>query len=843
MKKFFSVLIFISLVILNNAWAQRKIVSKEADEKKVEIINGIETTTVTLRPNASSRWTGEVWKAALGNCGINDGPIKGGPGSLGANSRGWALWNTSSIPNNAIIVSATIEAYCNQTSSSSSHRIYVKQLLSDPRIGDASTLYNNIGASSTIFASNWNAMTSVGYSTVSYNSSGISALQSAVASGYGYHGVGFMENGENDPSGIIDGWNWSGGSSPEPMLHVSYTLPPTLFPDLTVQNISVTPTQIQPGGSISVSCQVKNIGNGTAGTSRVGYYFAATCSASMVYLGDDGVVSLDPNETSNENETLTIPTNTAPGIYYVIFVADYQNSVPESNENNNKACGDAFFEVLSPTPEIQVNPTSLAFGNVNIGSCSSQQSYSLSGSNLTSEIVIHSPSGFEISGNGVTGWGNWLYYTPSNGSVSATIYVRFCPTLVQNYSGNITHSSSGASQKNVSVSGSGTEVPPNSPSNLNATAQSSTQINLSWTDNSNNESGFKIERKNGSSGNWSEIAQVATNTTSYSDNNLTPNTQYCYQVRAYNSAGNSNYSNESCATTSDVPPNDPTNLSATAQSSTQINLSWTDNSDNETGFKIEQKSGSSGNWSEIAQVAANTTSYSDNNLTPNTQYCYQVRAYNSAGNSNYSNESCATTSDVPPNPPTNLSVTPQSSTQINLSWTDNSNNESGFKIERKEGSGGAWSEIAQIGANTTTYNDNNLTPNTQYFYRVRAYNSIGNSDYTNEAWAIISSVKDLQMISGLPEKYMLSQNYPNPFNPTSTIVFGIAEESNVHLKVYDLLGNEVISLLSGETLPAGYYKYSLNAENLSSGIYIYSVTVLSSNGHAFKDTKKMILIK
>ena len=99
------------------------------------------------------------------------------------------------------------------------------------------------------------------------------------------------------------------------------------------------------------------------------------------------------------------------------------------------------------------------------------------------------------------------------------------------------------------------------------------------------------------------------------------------------------------------------------------------------------------------------------------------------------------------------------------------------------------------------------------------------------------------MISGLPEKYMLSQNYPNPFNPTSTIVFGIAEESNVHLKVYDLLGNEVISLLSGETLPAGYYKYSLNAENLSSGIYIYSVTVLSSNGHAFKDTKKMILIK
>ncbi len=709
------------------------------------------------------------------------------------------------------------------------------------------------------------------------------------------------------------------------------------LPDLVVQNISVSSTQVQAGETISASCTVRNIGAGGATSSRVGYYLASNCNNVMEYLGDDAVSSLDPNQGSNENETLTIPANTTPGVYYLVFVADYENSVPESDENNNKTCGDAFFNVVSPTPGITVDPSSLDFGNVVVGSCSSPQSYIISGSNLTSPIEIHSPTGFEISSNGLTGWGNYLSYSSPSGDVSATVYSRFCPENVQGYNGNITHTSSGATQKNVSVSGNGTEVPPNSPSNLNATTHSSTQINLSWTDNSSSETGFKIERKTGSGGAWNEIAQVGDNTTTYSDNNLTPDTQYCYQVRAYNTAGNSNYSNESCATTSDVPPNPPTNLSTTAHSSTQINLSWTDNSNNETGFKIERKTGSGGAWNEIAQVGDNTTTYSDNNLTPDTQYCYLVRAYNSVGNSDYSNEACATTFDVPPIPPTNLSATAQSSTQINLSWTDNADNETGFKIERKTGSNGTWNDMDSVGANTTTYSDNNLTANTEYCYRVRTYNSVGNSNYTNESCAttydvppipptnlsataqsstqinlswtdnssnetgfkierktgssgnwseiaqvgadtttfsdnnlttntqlcfrvrafnsvgysdysnencvIISSVKDLEMISGVPEKHLLSQNYPNPFNPTSTIVFGLAEESNVHLKVYDMLGNEVMSLLSGETLPAGYYQYSLNAENLSSGIYLYSVTVVSSNGLAFRDTKKMLLIK
>jgi subtilisin family serine protease len=88
---------------------------------------------------------------------------------------------------------------------------------------------------------------------------------------------------------------------------------------------------------------------------------------------------------------------------------------------------------------------------------------------------------------------------------------------------------------------------------------------------------------------------------------------------------------------------------------------------------------------------------------------------------------------VLPDAPSGLSATSVSSSVIKLSWTDNSDNESGFKIERKEGESGSFSEIATVAANSTSYNDSGLSTSTAYQYRVRAYNSLGASGYSNEA--------------------------------------------------------------------------------------------------------------
>src|SRR5882672_1031017 len=96
-------------------------------------------------------------------------------------------------------------------------------------------------------------------------------------------------------------------------------------------------------------------------------------------------------------------------------------------------------------------------------------------------------------------------------------------------------------------------------------------------------------------------------------------------------------------------PDPPSNLVASAVSTSQINLNWADNSGNEDGFKIERWNG--GSYSQINTVGANVTTYADSGLAASTTYSYRIRAYNSAGDSSYSNESSATTLTPPPPPP------------------------------------------------------------------------------------------------------------------------------------------------------------------------------------------------
>jgi murein tripeptide amidase MpaA len=186
-------------------------------------------------------------------------------------------------------------------------------------------------------------------------------------------------------------------------------------------------------------------------------------------------------------------------------------------------------------------------------------------------------------------------------------------------------------------------------------------------------------------------------------------------------------------------PADPSNLTASAASASQINLAWTDGSANELGFKIERCAGAGcANFTQVATVAANATSYANTGLAGSTTYSYRVRAYNGAGDSGYTNTASATTPAAPalPAAPTNLSAAAISRSQINLAWTDNATNEDGYKIERCKGSTcTSFSQIATVGANTTAYSNTGLAKNTTYRYRVRAYNASGNSAYSNIASA------------------------------------------------------------------------------------------------------------
>jgi len=111
------------------------------------------------------------------------------------------------------------------------------------------------------------------------------------------------------------------------------------------------------------------------------------------------------------------------------------------------------------------------------------------------------------------------------------------------------------------------------------------------------------------------------------------------------------------------------------------------------------------------------------------------------------------------------------------------------------------------------------------------------------ATSVLTNVSVLNDL--MPIEYSLSQNYPNPFNPATTIQFGLPEASNVSLKIYDVLGREVATLVN-ENLSPGYFNYSWHAGGLASGMYIYRITALSLNGEkkqVFNQVKKLLLLR
>ncbi|MBN1674123.1 MAG: lamin tail domain-containing protein [Kiritimatiellae bacterium] len=179
------------------------------------------------------------------------------------------------------------------------------------------------------------------------------------------------------------------------------------------------------------------------------------------------------------------------------------------------------------------------------------------------------------------------------------------------------------------------------------------------------------------------------------------------------------------------PPAAPANLAASAASTTRINLTWTDASNNETGFKLDRRQSGTQVWERVATLGANISTYSDSGLAAGTLYYYMVKAYNGDGNSPYSNVAAATTQEGPPAAPSSLVATAQSTTRIDLRWTDNSGNETGFKIERSPNGSSGWAQIGTTGADITTYSDSGLTPATACYYRVRAANAMGDSGYSN----------------------------------------------------------------------------------------------------------------
>ena len=284
----------------------------------------------------------------------------------------------------------------------------------------------------------------------------------------------------------------------------------------------------------------------------------------------------------------------------------------------------------------------------------------------------------------------------------------------------------------------------------------------------------------------------------------------------------------------------PSNLKAIRDNidTTNVKLSWDDNSTNELGFILQRKMGDSSSvntYMIIDTLGFNTTSYIDSTTSDTTKYTYRIYAYNADTISVFSNIATITTPL-----PVELTTFTANATgeKVTVEWeTATEINNAGFSIERSKDNK-KFSEITFIkGKGTSTeksfysYIDKSALSG-KYYYRLKQVDFDGTYQY----------LKSVEVDMGIPTNYSLEQNYPNPFNPSTIIRFAVPMNAKVNIRLYNTLGQVVANILNSE-LNAGIHETLFNASDFSSGVYFYRMEAHGIDGSNFISTKRMVLIK
>lgn len=269
---------------------------------------------------------------------------------------------------------------------------------------------------------------------------------------------------------------------------------------------------------------------------------------------------------------------------------------------------------------------------------------------------------------------------------------------------------------------------PKAPSNLILARISDFAVTLKWDDNSKNEKGFELWRKDAGNSNVIDYRKWKTlpvNTISFTDNGLSPYVDYSYKVRAFNESGPSEFSNE--INTSSLPGG-PWNLQAEAIGASTVHLKWVDFAVNEQGFQIERTNPFTNEFKVLALTGPNVSEYYDNSVSSSTGYSYRVAYFTLTTQSSYSNIATISTFYTDVSPPSDLSASIVNG-YLELTWKDNSRNlAKGTVIERKTGANGEFIEIGSVSSDQNKFNDLTAVSGQTYFYRVRQV--LGTKVYT-----------------------------------------------------------------------------------------------------------------
>jgi hypothetical protein len=320
--------------------------------------------------------------------------------------------------------------------------------------------------------------------------------------------------------------------------------------------------------------------------------------------------------------------------------------------------------------------------------------------------------------------------TDQSANVGTTYYYVVTATTTSNTSANSTEASA--------------TTQTTTPTNLSGTATSASNINLSWTASPGSSAiTYSIKRTVTSGTGYSVVASGTCSSsvsgTTCTDTSVTAGNTYFYIISATNLGGTTSFSGESSVTT---PTNAPTNLAATAISSSLISISWSLSPGNSAiTYNVTRSTVSGSGYLSIttgscsAALNSSTSSCSDTSAAPGTTYYYIIKATNLGGVSPASIEASATTIT---NAPTGLSAVAPTSSSVNISWTASSGTASiTYNVMRSSVSGSSYMPISlgtcSSGVTTTNCTDTSVSPGNKYYYIVTATTAGGISPNSSEA--------------------------------------------------------------------------------------------------------------